>query len=87
MEATAASIDWQGAVAVQSILRDITARKAAEALFMQTEKLASVGRMAASIAHEINNPLAAVMNTVYLARKTPEVPEQAMDIWRLPKRS
>ena len=79
VEATAASIDWQGAVAVQSILRDITARKAAEALFVQTEKLASVGRMAASIAHEINNPLAAVMNTVYLARKTPEVPEQAVE--------
>ena len=79
VEATAASIDWQGAVAVQSVLRDITARKAAESLFLQTEKLASVGRMAASIAHEINNPLAAVMNTVYLARKTPEVPEQAME--------
>ena len=79
VEATAASIDWQGAVAVQSVLRDITARKMAEALFLQTEKLASVGRMAASIAHEINNPLAAVMNTVYLARKTPEVPEQAME--------
>lgn len=78
VEATAGSIDWQGQVAVQSILRDITARKAAEALFVQTEKLASVGRMAASIAHEINNPLAAVMNTVYLARKTPEVPEPAV---------
>jgi signal transduction histidine kinase len=34
--------------------------------------------MAASIAHEINNPLAAVMNTVFLARKTPEVPEAAL---------
>ncbi len=79
VEATAASIDWQGEVAVQSILRDITARKTAEALLIQTEKLASVGRMAASIAHEINNPLAAVMNTVYLARKTPQVPEQAME--------
>jgi PAS domain S-box-containing protein len=78
VEATAAGIDWQGSAAVQSILRDITARKAAEALFVQTEKLASVGRMAASIAHEINNPLAAVMNTVYLARKTPEVPELAV---------
>jgi PAS domain S-box-containing protein len=79
VEATAGGIDWQGAVAVQSILRDITARKAAEAVFLQTEKLASVGRMAASIAHEINNPLAAVMNTVYLARKTPEVPQAAVE--------
>jgi PAS domain S-box-containing protein len=79
VEATAASIDWQGAAAVQSILRDITARKASEAIFVQTEKLASVGRMAASIAHEINNPLAAVMNTVFLARKTPGVPQPAVE--------
>src|SRR5665213_380314 len=34
---------------------------------IRTEKLASVGRMAAVMAHEINNPLDAVMNTVYLA--------------------
>jgi PAS domain S-box-containing protein len=78
-EATAAGIDWQGKVAVQSILRDITARKAAEAAFIQTEKLASVGRMAASIAHEINNPLASVMNTVFLARKTPQMPALALE--------
>jgi PAS domain S-box-containing protein len=79
VESTAAVIDWQGKVAVQSILRDITARKAAEAVYIQTEKLASVGRMAASIAHEINNPLAAVMNTVFLARKTPQVPPLAVE--------
>jgi PAS domain S-box-containing protein len=77
-EATAANIDWQGSVAVQSILRDITARKAAEAVLIRNEKLASVGRMAASIAHEINNPLAAVMNTVFLARKTEDVPASAV---------
>jgi PAS domain S-box-containing protein len=78
VEAVAAGIDWQGQMAVQSILRDVTARKAAESALIQSEKLASVGRMAASIAHEINNPLAAVMNTVFLARKTPEMPPAAM---------
>jgi signal transduction histidine kinase len=36
-----------------------------------TEKLAATGRLAASIAHEINNPLEAVTNLVYLARKQP----------------
>jgi len=35
---------------------------------LRSEKLAAVGRMAASIAHEINNPLSAVMNTIYLAQ-------------------
>jgi PAS domain S-box-containing protein len=77
-EATAGAIDWQGQTAVQSILRDISKRKAAEAILIRNEKLASVGRMAASIAHEINNPLASVMNTVFLARKTPDVPPTAL---------
>ena len=35
---------------------------------MQAEKIAATGRMAATIAHEINNPLEAVMNLVYLLR-------------------
>jgi signal transduction histidine kinase len=49
---------------------DVTDRhRAAEAL-MQTEKLAAVGRLAASIAHEINNPLEAVTNLLFLARAT-----------------
>ena len=46
---------------------DINAQKQAEQALLRSEKLASVGRMAASVAHEINNPLAAVMNAVYLA--------------------
>ncbi len=37
---------------------------------MQTEKLAAVGRLASSIAHEINNPLESVTNLLYLARET-----------------
>jgi signal transduction histidine kinase len=37
---------------------------------LQSEKLAAVGRLASSIAHEINNPLESVMNLIYLARLT-----------------
>lgn len=47
---------------------DITDRKQAEQALLQSEKLAAVGRLAASIAHEINNPLEAVTNLLYLAR-------------------
>jgi signal transduction histidine kinase len=43
-------------------------RSLAEAGLIQTEKLAAAGRMAATIAHEINNPLGAVTNLLYLCR-------------------
>jgi PAS domain S-box-containing protein len=50
------------------IARDITARKQMERSLIQSEKLAAAGRMAATIAHEINNPLEAVLNLIFLAR-------------------
>jgi PAS domain S-box-containing protein len=55
-------------------VQDVTDRKQAEAALIRSEKLASVGRMAATVAHEINNPLAAVMNVLFLARGNPDVP-------------
>ena len=50
------------------IAREISQRKKMERLLIQSEKLAATGRMAATIAHEINNPLDSVMNLIYLAR-------------------
>jgi PAS domain S-box-containing protein len=60
------------------VLRDETERLKTETSLRQSEKLAVVGRMASSIAHEINNPLEAVTNLIYLARRgevSPEVGE------------
>jgi signal transduction histidine kinase len=48
-------------------------RKSREVLY-KTEKLAAAARLAASVAHEINNPLAAVVNLVYLAKAAPDAP-------------
>ena len=48
--------------------RDITQLKKTEQALQMTERLASAGRMAATVAHEINNPLEAVTNLVYLAK-------------------
>ena len=48
--------------------RDITEVKRTESALLKSEKLAAVGRLASSIAHEINNPLESVMNLIYLAR-------------------
>ena len=56
------------------IVQDVTARKLQEAVLRQSEKLAATGRLAASIAHEINNPLEAVTNLIYLARTDPLTP-------------
>ncbi|HEU5335485.1 MAG TPA: ATP-binding protein, partial [Terriglobales bacterium] len=50
----------------------ITERKRAEQSLRQAEKLAAAGRLAASVAHEINNPLEAVTNLLYLARTAPK---------------
>lgn len=52
-------------------LRDqMTRQRATQDALVQSEKLAVMGRMAATIAHEINNPLEAATNLVYLARIT-----------------
>jgi PAS domain S-box-containing protein len=55
-------------IGASKILRDISARKRLEQALLQAEKIAATGRMAATIAHEINNPLEAVMNLMYLLR-------------------
>jgi len=55
-------------VGTSAIARDISAEKQTEEAMRRSEKLATAGRLAASIAHEINNPLEAVLNLLYLAR-------------------
>jgi len=62
-------------VAFSAIVRDITIQKRSERALLQSEKLASVGRLASSIAHEINNPLAAVTNLLYLLNLQANTPE------------
>jgi len=50
------------------IAMDITSNKLAEDALRRSEKLAAAGRLAATIAHEINNPLEAVTNLLYILR-------------------
>ena len=56
---------------------DVTAQKVSEQTLIKTEKLAAVGRLASTIAHEINNPLEAVTNVVYLLQQERELSEPA----------
>ncbi len=57
-------------VRVVGVLADVTGRKHSEEAMLRAEKLAVAGRLAASVAHEINNPLEAVTNLLYLITRT-----------------
>ncbi|HEY3928354.1 MAG TPA: ATP-binding protein [Candidatus Koribacter sp.] len=57
-------------------MRDhLAVQRLAEAALRKSEKLAVVGRLAATMAHEINNPLASVTNLLYLIGKSMSLPE------------
>ena len=55
-----------------NLVEDITARKDSEQALIQAEKLTTVGKIAASLAHEINNPLQAIMGNLELASESLE---------------
>jgi two-component system CheB/CheR fusion protein len=55
-------------IGTSKIARDISGRKRMEQVVIQADKLATMGRMAATIAHEVNNPLSSVLNLIFLAR-------------------
>ena len=84
MEITAREVlDATGQVtAVVSILHDLTEireleRRRVEQQLFESEKLAAVGRLAASIAHEVNNPLEAIKNALYLMQGNSEGDQNA----------
>jgi PAS domain S-box-containing protein len=66
-----------GRVVWDGVQTDVTERKRAQEALLRSEKLASVGRMAATIAHEINNPLEALTNILFIAKGIKDLPESA----------
>ena len=64
-------------IAASTIARDITKQKLAEEALRNSERLAVAGRMAATIAHEINNPLETVTNILYLLGRNPSLDESS----------
>jgi PAS domain S-box-containing protein len=62
-------------IGVVLVFRDITERRMSESALMRAEKLAAAGRLAASVAHEVNNPLEGLTNLVYLARRSEDLHE------------
>jgi PAS domain S-box-containing protein len=64
-------------VGVVLVFRDATHDRKSQELLRKTEKLAAAARLAATVAHEINNPLEAVGNLIYLAKAAPGMPAAA----------
>jgi PAS domain S-box-containing protein len=62
-------------VRILGVLANINRRKQADEALLRAEKLAVAGRLAASVAHEINNPMEAVANMLYLISMTDSVEE------------
>ncbi len=62
--------------AVAAVVQEITHLKKSEAALIQSEKLAAVGRLASSISHEINNPLEAITNILYLIEREDSLPAE-----------
>jgi PAS domain S-box-containing protein len=55
------------------IISDITRQKRAECALQNSEQMAAVGRLAGTLAHEINNPVAAVSNALFLLERSPDL--------------
>jgi PAS domain S-box-containing protein len=66
-------VRWAGVIVL-----DASERKRSEEALRKTEKLAATGRLAASIAHEINNPLEAITNLLFLMRNFCQLEEPAL---------
>jgi signal transduction histidine kinase len=60
-------VEWHGLPALMATIRDNTERREAEAQLAAVDRLVAIGTMAASVAHEINNPLAAMLVNLEIA--------------------
>ena len=61
------------------VFRDVTREREAQAALRRADRLMVAGRLAASVAHEINNPLEAVFNLIYLAINDPATPAKVRE--------
>jgi PAS domain S-box-containing protein len=78
-DSAAPIIDGRGKLlGVVLVFRDATAERKSQEILRKTEKLAAAARLAATVSHEINNPLEAIGNLIYLVKSMPDLPEAAL---------
>src|SRR5271163_1318923 len=76
--------DEQGDInSVVAVVTDITDAVDLQAKLMHTEKMAALGQLVSGVAHEINNPLAAIVGFTDLLLENPAIPEEAKDELRV----
>lgn len=68
--------DQKNLIGVVLVFRDATQERKSQDLLRRAEKLAAAARLSATVAHEINNPLEAVSNLIYLAKVVPGIPAE-----------
>jgi PAS domain S-box-containing protein len=82
-------ISWQGqieyneskrAVRHSGLLIDVTSRKQGEQMLRRFERLPAAARLSAAMTHEINNPLAGLVNLIYLAKTVPGTSESVIQL-------
>jgi PAS domain S-box-containing protein len=71
--------DQHRIIGVVLVFRDASQERHSQQLLRRAEKLAAAGRLAATMAHEINNPLEAVGNLLFIAKNAATIPSEAKD--------
>jgi PAS domain S-box-containing protein len=66
--------DNQQLIGVVLVFHDVSADRKSQEILRKTEKLAAAARLSATVAHEINNPLEAVINLIFIAKNDPNSP-------------
>jgi PAS domain S-box-containing protein len=66
-------------IGVVLVFRDATFERKAQEVLRRTEKLAAAARLAATVAHEINNPLEAIGNLIYITKRMDGLPTEAAE--------
>ncbi len=81
IEDTAAPIrnDSGRLIGVVLVFHDASRERNLQEVLRRTEKLAAAARLAATVSHEINNPLEAIGNLIFLAKNNPDAPDKVTE--------